>query len=66
MRHFGTGLAVGVLLGGLIGLLVAPQRGTATRERVKEVAHEVGDKVTHTLKIRKAEPEYSDYIRQSI
>ena len=67
MRLFGAGMAVGIILGVLAGLLMAPGKGEETRRRVKEVAHVASDRVTHiSFDLHRDRPESGDYIRQSI
>jgi gas vesicle protein len=45
LSRFGIGLAVGLVVGGVIALLVAPQEGKKTRELIKTKAEEAKKKV---------------------
>jgi gas vesicle protein len=45
LSRFGIGLAVGLVIGGVIALLVAPQEGKKTRELLKTKVEEAKKKV---------------------
>ena len=67
MKYFGIGMMLGAVLGGIIGLVFAPQKGTATRDQVKEVAHAANEKVRiFRFDLHKGKPESDEYIRQAI
>lgn len=44
-----AGVAVGVLIGGAVGLLMAPQPGRQTRDRLRESADEAVDWLSHAV-----------------
>jgi len=46
-RSFFSGLAFGALAGVVAGILLAPQSGEETREDIKKLAVEIGEKATH-------------------
>ncbi len=45
IKEFGIGLGVGLIIGGMIAMLFAPQEGRKTRELIKTKATEVNKKV---------------------
>jgi len=46
---FGAGLAIG----GLLGILFAPEKGSDTREKIADAGKKVADKLKHNLKVGK-------------
>jgi gas vesicle protein len=45
IKEFGIGLGIGLVIGGMIALLTAPQEGKKTRELIKTKAEEAKKKV---------------------
>jgi gas vesicle protein len=59
-EDFFKGFMFGAVAGGIIALLYAPKSGEETREDIKKIAHDVGDKIESTY--RKAKQRVQDQI----
>ena len=49
-ESFGIGLGIGLVVGGVAGLLLAPKSGSETRQVIKDKVGEVADKVSAGVK----------------
>jgi gas vesicle protein len=65
VARFLTGLLIGSLIGGAVGLLKAPRPGAKTREQIQQKAFAVRDKAEQAVAdVRSRAAEVSDQVAQ--
>jgi gas vesicle protein len=46
-------LGAGLAIGGILGILFAPEKGSETRKKISDTGKKLADKITHKVKLGK-------------